>query len=35
MALKVKPKTIAEFSKPFDYIRAKKGIKNNFFLSGL
>ena len=35
MALKVKPKTMAEFSKPFDHIRAKKVIENHFFLSGL
>jgi hypothetical protein len=35
MALKVKPKTLAEFSKPFDHIRAKKVIKILFFLSGL
>jgi hypothetical protein len=33
--LEVKPKTLAEFSKPFDYIRAKKIIENHFFLSGL
>ena len=31
MALKVKLKTLAEFSKPFDYIMAKKYIKNLFF----
>ena len=31
MALKVKQKTLAEFSKPFDHIMAKKYIKNNFF----
>ena len=31
MALKVKPKTLAEFSKPFDYIRAKKLLKIIFF----
>ena len=35
MVLKVKPKTLAEFSKPFEYIRAKKFIKNQFLLSGL
>jgi hypothetical protein len=35
MALKVKPKSLAEFSKPFDHVRAKKYIKNKFFLSGL
>jgi hypothetical protein len=35
MALKVKPKTLAELSKPFDHIRAKKKKKNNFFMSGL
>ena len=31
MALKVKPTTLAEFSKPFDHIMAKKYIKNIFF----
>ena len=35
MALKVKLKTLAEFSKPFDHIMAKKYIKNLFLLSGL
>ena len=35
MAFKVKPKTSNEFSKPFDHVRAKKIIKNHFFLSGL
>ena len=33
--LKVNPKTLAEFSKPSEYIRAKKFIKNQFLLSGL
>ena len=31
MALKVKLKTLAEFSKPFDHIMAKKYIKNHCF----
>ena len=31
MALKVKPKTLAKFSKPFDHIMAKKYIKKSFF----
>ena len=31
MALKVKPTTLAEFSKPFDHIMAKKYKKNQFF----
>ena len=31
MALKVKPKTLAEFSEPFNHIRAKKIIKIHFF----
>ena len=31
MAIKVKSKTLDEFSKPFDHIRAKKIIKNHFF----
>ena len=35
MAFKVKSKTLNEFSKPFDHIRAKKIIKNHFFLSCL
>ena len=35
MAFKVKSKTLDEFSKPFDHNRAKKYIKNHFFLSGL
>ena len=36
MVLKVKPETLAKFSKPFDHIfKAKKDIRNYFFLSGL
>ena len=31
MALRVKPKTLAEFSKPFDHIMAKKIHKKSFF----
>ena len=31
MALKVKPTTLAEFSKPFDHIMAKKIHKKSFF----